>query len=380
MNPIIHRLFHPAASQLIWLGILALIYALVFTPLIGNLFRRLGMLDQPGARKIHVDPVPRVGGISIAIAYAGSFATLLLLPLPFRDVIASGVPLIFSLLPASGLIFFTGLLDDLIGLQPWQKLFPQFLAAVMACSAGVMFRIAPDHAGAAFWNVPITLLWLISCTNAFNLIDGLDGLAGGVGLCATVAMLLSALTHDNFVLAAVAAPLAGCLLGFLKYNFNPASVFLGDCGSLLLGFELGCFGVVWSQQSASPSGIALPLMTLAIPLLDVALAVVRRFLTNRPIFSPDKSHIHHQLLKQGLSPRRAALVIYACSGLAAALALLWNVLPERFGGMIGLLFCVAVWIGIRRLRYVEFGSNRDVMQQVAFRELVEPPYKAPQQR
>src|SRR5439155_4205751 len=142
-----------------------------------------------------------------------------------------------------------------------------------------------------WWSLPVTLFWLVLCTNAFNLIDGVDGLAAGLGLFATLTMLVAALAQNNVALAVATAPLAGCLLGFLRYNFNPASVFLGDSGSLLIGFLLGCYGVIWSQKSVTMLGMAAPAMVLAFPLLEVALSVARRFLHNEPIFAGDRGHI-----------------------------------------------------------------------------------------
>src|SRR5262249_32959422 len=152
--------------------------------------------------------------------------------------------------------------------------------------------------------------WLILCSNAFNLIDGVDGLAAGVGLTATTATLAAGLLHGDWMLGFVTAPLAGCLLGFLRYNFNPASIFLGDSGSLLIGFLLGCYGVIWSQKSVTMLGMAAPALVMALPLLEVGLSVVRRFLRNEPIFAGDRGHIHHRLLDRGLSPRRVAISLY----------------------------------------------------------------------
>ena len=156
--------------------------------------------------------------------------------------------------------------------------------------------------------VPLTILWLVGCSNAFNLIDGLDGLATGVGLFATATAFLSALLTGNIALAIVTAPLLGALLGFLPYNFSPASIFMGDCGSLTVGFLLGCFGVIWSQKSATLLGMTAPLIALAIPLLDTALAIARRFLRRQPVFGADRGHIHHRLLARGFTPRRVAYI------------------------------------------------------------------------
>jgi UDP-GlcNAc:undecaprenyl-phosphate/decaprenyl-phosphate GlcNAc-1-phosphate transferase len=167
----------------------------------------------------------------------------------------------------------------------------------------------------AWWNVPLTILWLLACMNAFNLVDGLDGLAVGVGLFATLTVFTAAMMQHNMVLAVATFPLAGALLAFLCYNFNPATIFLGDSGSLLIGFLLGCYAAIWSNKSATLLGMTAPLMALSIPLLDVALAIVRRFLRRQPIFAADRGHIHHRLLDRGFTPRRVVLMLYGLCGL-----------------------------------------------------------------
>ena len=161
----------------------------------------------------------------------------------------------------------------------------------------------------AWWNIPLTILWLLACMNAFNLVDGLDGLAAGVGLFATLTVFAAAMMQHNMVLAVATFPLAGAMLAFLCYNFNPATIFLGDSGALLIGFLLGCYAAIWSNKSATLLGMTAPLMALSIPLLDVALAIVRRFLRRQPIFTADRGHIHHRLLDRGFTPRRVVLVL-----------------------------------------------------------------------
>jgi UDP-GlcNAc:undecaprenyl-phosphate/decaprenyl-phosphate GlcNAc-1-phosphate transferase len=320
---------------------IAFLFALVLTPMMRDVARKLNLVDHPdGSRKIHTEPIPRGGGVAIAIAYLLAFGFVLIAP--YRDVtfdIHAVVPRAMAVLPAAGLVFLVGLIDDLGGLKPWQKLIGQIAAALFAFWAGVRIEFLHWHE-LSFWiSLPITVLWLVGCANAFNLIDGLDGLAAGVGLFATVTMLVAALTHNNLQLAIITAPLAGCLLGFLRYNFNPASVFLGDCGSLLIGFLLGCYGVMWSQKSATLVALTAPMMAMAIPLLDVALAIVRRFLRNQPIFGADQRHIHHRLLERGLTPRRAALFLYGICGLAAAFSLLQDLFMT---GLAERLWCCSV--------------------------------------
>jgi UDP-GlcNAc:undecaprenyl-phosphate GlcNAc-1-phosphate transferase len=213
-------------------------------------------------------------------------------------------------------------------------------------------------------------LWLVACSNAFNLIDGVDGLAAGVGLFANLTIFLAALLQHNTALAMATLPLAGALMGFLRYNFNPASIFLGDCGSLSIGFLLGCCGVIWSQKSATLLAMTAPLMLLSVPLVDTALAICRRFLRHQPIFGADRNHIHHRLLDRGFSPRKVTLLIYGLCGVAASFSLLQSLLHKRFGGVIIVAFCVATWAGVRYLGYGEFATARRLALQGTFRHIL----------
>jgi UDP-GlcNAc:undecaprenyl-phosphate GlcNAc-1-phosphate transferase len=352
-------------------GILAFLLSLILTPLIRDAFRRYGIVDQPdNIRKVHMCPVPRVGGIAITVSYAITMAVALLTPQPFGYLIEHDFPDIWKLLIAAGLIFLTGLLDDLIGLKPWQKLCEQLTGALLAYFGGVQIHLFRGSEWDVWFSIPITMIWLVGCTNAFNLIDGLDGLAAGVGLFATLTMVLAALANHNLDLAMVTIPLAGALLAFLRYNFNPASVFLGDSGSLTIGFLLGCYGVIWSHKSATLLGLTAPLMAMSIPLLDAGLSIVRRFLRHQPIFGADRGHIHHRLLDRGLRPRGVALLIYACSGIAAGFSLLLSS-QNQFGGLIIVLFCAAMWIGIQNLGYVEFGMARQMLMKGSFTRLID---------
>ncbi|HTS64433.1 MAG TPA: MraY family glycosyltransferase [Candidatus Acidoferrales bacterium] len=339
----------------------AILLTLAFTPLCRSVSTRLGWVDQPGPRKVHAAPVPRTGGIAILAAYAMAFVVLFYSPLGGARNVAAALPGVWALLPAVIVAFLTGLLDDILGLDPWMKLFGQLLAAVLACQAQVEIRSIAGHSLAATWlPVPLTILWLVACSNAFNLIDGLDGLAAGVGIFATATACLSATLAGNYALALATAPLLGALVGFLPYNFNPASIFMGDCGSLTVGFLLGCFGIIWSQKSVTLLGMTAPLIALAIPLLDTALAVARRFLRRQPLFASDRGHIHHRLLARGFTPRRVAYVIYAFSGILAGLSLLLGS-AGRLGGIALVAFCAVVWLAIQYLGYEEFDAARHMI-------------------
>jgi UDP-GlcNAc:undecaprenyl-phosphate/decaprenyl-phosphate GlcNAc-1-phosphate transferase len=188
-----------------------------------------------------------------------------------------------------------------------------------------------------------------------NLIDGVDGLAAGVGLFAVITVLVAALLHGNSGLAFATVPLAGALLGFLRYNFSPASIFLGDCGSLTLGFLLGCYGIVWTEKSTTILSMIAPLMTLFVPLLDVGLTIVRRLITGRPIFVADRRHIHHRLLSRGLPPTHVVFILYGFCALASIAGLLLTVPYVQYRGLVVLVVFVAAWLGIRELGYMEFG-------------------------
>jgi UDP-GlcNAc:undecaprenyl-phosphate GlcNAc-1-phosphate transferase len=216
----------------------------------------------------------------------------------------------------------------------------------------------------------LSFVWLIGCTNAVNLIDGMDGLATGVGLLATLTTLAVALMTHNVGLAIPTIPLAGCLIAFLFFNFSPATVFLGDCGSLTIGFALGCLGLIWSQHTGNLVGMAAPLVTFALPLIDVGLAIFRRFLRSRPIFEGDRGHIHHMILRSGVSTRAAAFILYGVCILFATLGLLLNFSRQALAWIVLGFFSCIVIVGIDRLGYVEFSAAARTISQRRIRKHV----------
>jgi len=352
--------------SLLFLGSVSFVLSLFLTPVVRGLFRRWGLAHR--GSEGHGRPIPRVGGIAIVISYLAAYLCLLAVPLKAGFMVWDSLNFTLRLLPAAGIVFFTGLVDDIKGLEPWQKLAGQILAAGAAYWAGVHIQGLGGYAAGAWWNFPATILWLVACTNAINLIDGVDGLATGVGLFATFTTLIAALLQNNMPLAMATVPLVGCLLGFIRYNFNPATIFLGDCGSLFVGFLLGCYAVVWSQKAATILGMTAPLMALSIPLLDMSVAVARRFLRRQPLFEGDRNHIHHRLLNRGFTPRKVALVLYACAAVGAVFSLV--MMEQNMSGLIILAFCLTTWIGIQHLGYVEFGVAGRLLIDGAFRRLL----------
>lgn len=355
--------------SILFLAGTSFICCLFLTPLVRKWSCQQGLVDRPNAgRKRHACPTSRMGGIAIGVSYVAALGILLLTPL--RGAERVNLPFVIHLLPAAGVVFATGLLDDLVGLNPWEKLLGQASAACLAYWSGVEVLGVAGFAAHGWWTLPVTVLWLVACANAFNLIDGVDGLAAGVGLFAASTTLAAALLQQNAALALATAPLVGALLAFLRYNFNPASIFLGDCGSLTIGFLLGCFAAMWSQKSATLLGMTAPLMALSLPLLDTGISVVRRFLRHRPIFRPDRNHIHHRLLDRGFSPRKVALVLYAVCGLAAAFSLLATVPHNRFDVLLLVVFCAAAWVGVQLAGYVEFDAARHLVLTGTFRHIL----------
>lgn len=351
---------------LLALGVISFLLCYVLTPLCRDIFVRAGLVDLPDSeRKFHLRAVPRMGGLPILLSCFGAFAALYI---AFdRKLYIQHGQVLHGVLPAAILIFAVGLLDDVRGLKPSQKLLGQVAGACLAVALGV--RVSLHHLPPSMCIV-ISIAWLICCTNAVNLIDGMDGLATGVSLLATLTVMGVALIYGHFGLALVTAPLAGALLAFLRYNFNPASVFLGDCGSLTIGFLLGCFGLVWSQHARTVVGLTAPLMALALPLTDVGLAICRRFLRNAPIFQADRGHIHHRVLARGFSTRVTALILYAACIAFASLAVLATVSTKALPFLV--LFLALLFVGISQLGYTEFSAAaRAAMALRSFRSTVQ---------
>jgi len=351
-----------------FLFLASVILALILTPLVRNLAWHFGLVDQPDQkRKIHITPTPRVGGVAILAAVLCAYALLLAVGLTSGHIVREALPFVTRLAPALAIVFVVGLVDDIVTVRPWIKFGGQLAAATYAWSCGIRVNAFAGHPFGAVFSFLVTIFWIVLCSNAINLIDGVDGLAVGVSLFAALTMAGAALLAHNFTMAFVLAPLAGALLGFLRYNFQPASVFLGDSGSLTLGFLFGCFGAMWSAKSATALGLTAPLLVLAVPILDVALSIVRRALRGRPIFSADRAHIHHKLLALGLAPRDVSLVIYGICGIGSAAALLLTVCHDHYRAFVIVIVILSAWLGLQRLGYTEFSAAGRILFGGVFR-------------
>lgn len=328
--------------------------ALVLTPILRDIFRAYHFVDRPGFRKIHAYPIPRLGGIAIAIAFALGLLRLNI-----------GTELAWKLLPGAAVIFITGILDDFVNLPARYKLLGQTAAACIAFWMGI--RI-PGPLPLSFL---ITVFWLLLAVNSFNLIDGLDGLCTGMGLIAILALLLLAWVENSVALQKATLPLVGAAIGFLCYNFSRATIFLGDSGALLIGFVVGCSGVLWTMEPAvHGAALAAPILAVSIPLMEVILSVARRFLQRRPLFAADQGHIHYRLLGRGLTPQRAVVTLYLWAIAGAIFGVSLDFRPfKQWSSLVIVGACATACVGIRQLRYPEFQAATQLLIRGEFRRL-----------
>ncbi len=297
---------------------------LLLTPLVRALSVRLGLVDEPGGRKVHTAAISRLGGVAIFIGFAAAIATEALGEhyLGWGGTLADGGRQMLGVLAGLALIFVVGVIDDIVTLNPGAKLLGQLAAAGIAISAGVRIDFVGNPFGGGLialglLGIPVTLVYIVGFTNIINLIDGLDGLAAGVTSIAATSFLLLAAATNRLDAAALAAALIGACLGFLRYNFNPASIFMGDSGAMFLGFALAGISLLGVMKSAAAITLMVPLLIVGVPIFDTASAIVRRLRHKRPIQEADKGHIHHRLLHRGFDQRQTVLIIYVWSGALA---------------------------------------------------------------
>jgi UDP-GlcNAc:undecaprenyl-phosphate GlcNAc-1-phosphate transferase len=341
--------------MLIACALFGLFLSLCLTPVLTRVLELLNVMDVPdGDRKIHVRAVPRLGGVSVMFCLA--FTVALEIAATKLSGTAIDTTLLRQLAPPVAIIFVIGVVDDLVSLQARYKLVLQSLVALLAVAMGIHFGPSLASPWTTLAQGSITVIWLVLGTNAFNLIDGMDGLATGLGIVLSTTIALGGINAHDEGLTAIAVLFAACLLGFLWHNFTPASIFLGDSGSLTIGFLLSCLTVLWSnRQPTIVTGFA-PILAFSVPLADVFLSVSRRYLRGRPLFLGDRDHVHHRLLQRGLSSREATLLLYRTGAIAAALSLVLVVAPPA--GQVAVLgiFVVIVIVLVRKLGYVEFDA------------------------
>lgn len=333
----------------IWAFFIALIVALIVTPGVIIFADKTGALDAPDARKVHKKPIPRIGGLAIYIG----FMAAMLLKLNFGVLTSEVANGIKGLLIGGTLIVLLGVIDDYKNLPAKVKLLGQIVAACVVVYFDVRIDFITDPFGdylyLEYLAIPATIFWIVGLTNTVNLIDGLDGLAAGVATIASITIFMVALQQEVSIVALITAGLAGAAMGFLYYNFNPARIFMGDTGSMFLGFILAGISVIGAVKSAATIALIVPILALGVPIMDTTFAIIRRYRGGVPIFKPDKGHLHHRLLDLGFTQKQAVLLMYIISVLLGLSAV---VLTEVSGGMsIAIVICVLliVFFGAKKL-------------------------------
>jgi len=313
----------------------ALAVAYFITPYVKDFAIKAGAMDAPDARKVHTSPIPRMGGLAIYLA----FIVAVLASLHVNHEI-------LGVLLGATVILIVGITDDLRQLSPKVKL----LVLVMF-NVRIEWLTNPfgDMIYLDYFSIPITIMWVVSLTNTVNLIDGLDGLAAGVSTIAAVTILMVALQQNFWMVAILTAALAGSALGFLHYNFNPAKIFMGDTGSMFLGYTLAAISILGTVKSAATIALVVPIVALGLPIMDTAFAIIRRYSSGRPIFKPDKGHLHHRLLEMGLTQKQAVLLMYVISGCLGLSAIALTEVNKGYGAVIILVLLVGAFFGARKI-------------------------------
>lgn len=330
---------------------LSLAVALIMTPVARKLAPIVGAVDKPDARKVHTKLMPRMGGLGI---FCGFMAGAV-----FYGGISGRT---IGLLLGTTIVFAVGIIDDIKCIKPSVKLLGQLIAALVFVAFGGYIKYLTNPFGGNiiyldYLGIPITLLWLVGISNAVNLIDGLDGLAGGVSAISAFTMAVISLTTGQNLTAALCICLACATLGFLKYNFNPASIFMGDSGSLTLGFVLAALAISGCAKGATIVALLVPILILGIPIFDTFFAIFRRAKEHKPIFQPDKGHLHHRLLAMGLSHKQTALIIYAITMFMSFVAILMTMIPTWVAMLILIIFIILLLLGAGKLGIIKLKDD-----------------------
>ncbi len=312
-------------------ALVALIVTNGLTPLVRRVARRLGAIDYPGGRRINTRPTPRLGGVAI---YIGFVAAALLFMVITRIELHRAAGEMFIRMPirlqtdrallgimlGGTFLLAVGIYDDIKGMRAPIKFAAMVAAAAMLIPFGLATEFATDPrtgmtVALGNWGAAFTIVWVVGVVNIINLIDGVDGLAAGISAIAGTTLLLTAASKGDAIAVSLAAALIGAAVGFLRHNFNPARIFMGDSGSMFLGYVLGGLSVMGLYKSYTAISLLVPLLALGVPIADTAFAIIRRLRSGRPIYHPDRGHLHHRLLDRGLTQRQTVFILYMISAL-----------------------------------------------------------------
>lgn len=323
--------------------VIALLASFLLTPYVKKLAFRIGAVDRPDQRKVHTKIMPRLGGLGIYVAFV--LAVVCSMPLT-KDII--------GMLLGGTFIVLVGILDDKYQLPAKVKLLGQILAACVLVAFDIRIEWLNNPFGDGYLyleylSIPFTIFWVISFTNVVNLIDGLDGLAAGVSGIASITVIVVAVHQGFYSVAVITAALAGAILGFIHYNFNPATIFMGDTGSMFIGYMLAAISIFGAVKSAATIALVVPAIALGLPIMDTAFAILRRYSNGRPIFQPDKGHLHHRLLAMGMSQRQAVLLMYGISVVLSVAAILLTEVSGYLAALVVAVIITLVAIGAKKI-------------------------------
>lgn len=302
------------------LAVISILISAAFTPFVKRIAVKLDVIDIPkDSRRVHNKPIPLLGGLAIYLSF------IITLILNKGELSSPEKGLIFG----ATVIVIGGFIDDKYDIKPWCKLLFQILAALILIYFGIRITIITNPVSSIYQyihigmlSIPLTIIWVVGITNAMNLIDGLDGLAAGIALIAGITLSIIAVLNGRNEAAMVTIIFTGAILGFLPYNFNPASIFMGDTGAQLLGFMLAAISIEGAIKSAAVFPIAVPILAFGIPIYDTLFAVIRRKINGKPIMSADKGHLHHRLLDMGLNQKQAVLIMYIISAILGSFSII----------------------------------------------------------
>ncbi len=346
-----------------WIAFLtAFVLSIICTPMAIKLAPVIGAVDIPkDSRRMHTKPMPRFGGLAIFIGAMVSISWVTWYGWPILEqefqqmgaiILEQPTSRMLGALLGGALIYILGVIDDLKGMPAKVKFLGQALIACVPYAFGVRIEFVTNHFGSSFGDSHsyfagalcffITIIWIVGITNTVNLIDGLDGLASGVASISSLCLAYTAYIHGSYLPALAMLALAGGALGFLPYNFHPAKIFMGDGGSLFLGFMLATLSIVGPVKSATIMAVIIPVLVLGLPIFDTAFAIFRRLVNHRPIMEADKGHLHHRLMAAGLGQRRTVLTLYGISGVMGVAAVLFS--RDLFVETAGLIGIAAMYI------------------------------------
>lgn len=346
------------------LFLIATFSALVITPVIRRLCERFKLLDVPAdGRRVHTSAIPRLGGVAIYLSLLLALSTLFFVSNLVTESLQFYSPVLFKVLIPTSLVLLLGVYDDLRGANAIVKFVGLgLIASLFYAMGGRIEALAVPFVGVV--HLPpviafvLTVFWLVAISNAFNLIDGMDGLATGAALFSTVVILVVALSGGHLVMSIVAIVLCGALAGFLRYNFNPASIFLGDSGALFVGFLLAALSLLGAQKATTAIAVITPILAFGLPVVDTTVTMARRLIGGRPIFQGDGEHIHHMLLKRGWSQRRVVLILYSVCAVFGLFAALSTKTSSPMTGFVLFVIAAAVIVAVGQLRYHEMAELR----------------------